>query len=181
MEVQHLNVKIFAADSPGMDLGLAIPVFHRWIQSSALPELLIDVADYRHVPDGPGVLLVAHEAVYSLDSTGGQLGLLYNRRAADEGSFEEKLERCYSAALAAARLLERESEFAGRLRFETGLCEVIFNDRLLVPNDSATAELLRPQVEVFFARRWNDPQARATQAGEPRERLRFVVRAPSFQ
>ena len=181
MEVQHLNVKIFAADSARVDPGLAIPVFHRWIQSNALPELLIDVADYRHVPDGPGVLLVAHEAIYSLDSTGGRLGLLYNRRAAEEGSFEEKLERAYSSALAAARLLEREPEFAGGLRFAPGLCEVIFNDRLLTPNDGATAELLRPRVEAFFARCWNQPEARATQAGEPRERLRFVVHAPAFQ
>ena len=83
MDLQHLNVKIFTSRN-AFDLAEAIPVFQRWIQDSVCEELLIDVADYRHVPGGPGVLLAAHEAHYSLD-TG---GLLYNRKAVVEGSGE---------------------------------------------------------------------------------------------
>ena len=49
--LQHVNVKFPSAGS--IDLTQAIPVFHRWIQEQALPGLLIDVADYRHVPEGP--------------------------------------------------------------------------------------------------------------------------------
>ena len=60
MNVQHVNVKIFAED-PAIELDGAIPVFHRWIQRNVCEELLIDVADYRHVPAGPGVLLVGHD------------------------------------------------------------------------------------------------------------------------
>lgn len=29
-----------------------VKMFHRWIQQAAVPGLLIDVADYLHVPDG---------------------------------------------------------------------------------------------------------------------------------
>src|ERR1700676_5233406 len=82
VQVQHVNVKIFAEDTEAVDLALAIPVFHRWIQESICEELLIDVADYRYWPAGPGVLLVGHEANYSLDLSGWRLGLLYNRKAA---------------------------------------------------------------------------------------------------
>ena len=53
MNVQHVNVKIFAQAPVMVDLGDAIPVFHRWIQDKVGSELWIDVADYRHVPNGP--------------------------------------------------------------------------------------------------------------------------------
>ena len=82
--VQHVNVKIFAREA-AINLADATPVFHRWIQERVCEEVLIDVADYRHVPDGPGVLLIAHEANYSLDMAEGRLGLLYNRKAAVGG------------------------------------------------------------------------------------------------
>ena len=65
MNIDHVNVKVFA--KAPVDLAAAIPVFHRWIQEGACEELLIDVADYRHVPAGPGVVLIGHEANYSLD------------------------------------------------------------------------------------------------------------------
>ncbi len=67
--VQHVKVKIFAREPVSIDLADAIPVFHSWIQDRVCEELLIDVADYRHVAAGPGVMLIAHEANYSLDNT----------------------------------------------------------------------------------------------------------------
>src|SRR3989442_6323570 len=80
--VQHVRVKIFAREPVSIDLGDAIPIFHRWIQDRVCPEMLIDVADYRHVPNGPGVMLIGHEANYSLDNTKDRLGLPYSRKQA---------------------------------------------------------------------------------------------------
>ena len=42
------------------ELADAVAVFHQWIRDGVCPEMLIDVADYRHVPAGPGVLLIGH-------------------------------------------------------------------------------------------------------------------------
>src|SRR5437764_1537417 len=103
--IQHVRVKIFASESARADLGDAIPAFHRWIQDRVCPEMLIDVADYRHVPNGPGVVLMGHEAAYSLDNTKGRLGLLYNRRLAG-GAAQENLRQAYDAAVAACQRLE---------------------------------------------------------------------------
>ena len=58
-------------------------MFHDWIQNQRLDELLIDVVDYRHVHDGPGVILIAHDAHYAFDTSEGRLGLLYSRRPRD--------------------------------------------------------------------------------------------------
>lgn len=153
--VQHVNLKLFAGQPTGDGLlDAAIPVFHRWIQTGAMPELLIDVADYRHVPDGPGVILIGHEANYSLDCADGRLGLLYNRKTVYGDSFAERLRLAYNRALEAARRLEQEPEFAGRLSFNARRCEVIVNDRMLAPNTPKTWAALQPELEAFFRTAW---------------------------
>lgn len=177
MEVQHVNVKIFARQPAAIDLAAAIPVFHRWIQDSAVEELLIDVADYRHVPGGPGVILVGFEANYSLDWTGNRLGLLYNRKKADPGTAQDKLRQAWDAATAACRRLEREPEFAGRLQFGLDECELIFNDRLLTPNTEETFRALAPELDAFFASVWGAGNFAFEHVGEPRERLRVRAAA----
>ena len=112
------------------------------------PEMLIDVADYRHVPRGPGVLLIGYEANYSLDYAKGRLGLLYSRKQAG-GSAQENLRQAYDSAVAACRLLENEPEFADKLAFDYNACEISINDRLLAPNTDATFATLKPDFERF--------------------------------
>jgi len=180
MNVQHINVKIFALQPAAIDLGDAIGVFHRWIQDKVVPELLIDVADYRHVPAGPGVMLIAHEANYSLDTSGGRLGLLYNRKRAEDGTTAGKLRQAYDAALAATKRLEQEPPFRGKLKFDPQDCEVIFNDRLLTPNDDATRRTIAPELKAAFAGLWGDDAIDVEPIGEPRDRLRFRVHRKSL-
>jgi hypothetical protein len=172
--MQHVNIKIFA-DRADIRLEDAIPVFHQWIQDSIVPELLIDVADYKHVPDGPGVMLIGYEADYSLDETGGRLGLLYNRKAAVAGDAQAALRQAFDSARSAAHLLETAAPFAGRLHFDDGDVEVIVNDRLLAPNTDATWEALRPEIERFFASVYGEGRFTLERRGEPRDRFRVGV------
>ncbi len=160
--VQHVKVKIFAREPVSIDLADAIPVFHSWIQDRVCEELLIDVADYRHVAAGPGVMLIAHEANYSLDNTDNRLGLLYNRKSVLTGSAQENLQQAYQAAVRACRRLEQEMPFRGKLQFDEGDCEVTLNDRLLAPNNTATYLAVKPELEKLFggcAMEWmSDPR-----------------------
>src|SRR5262245_34109620 len=151
--IQHVRVKIFAREPAPADLSPAIPVFHRSIQGRVCPEMLIDVADYRHVPNGPGVMLIGHEANYSLDSTKGRLGLVYNRKQAGGGA-QENLRQAFDAALEACRRLEQEPEFAGQLNFEDSSCEFSINDRLLAPNGQDTYLALKPEFDEFLSGLW---------------------------
>jgi hypothetical protein len=179
--VQHLNVKIYAwpavDGSLPIDLADAIPVFHRWIQGKAVDEMLVDVADYGHVQEGPGVLLVAHEANYSLDQRDGRLGLLYSRKAALEGDTQSKLRQGFRAALRACSLLEQEARFAGKLRFDAGECEVAVNDRLLAPNTEETWQALKPELEQFFVAVYGAGAFELERRGEPRDLFRVRARA----
>lgn len=174
--MQHVNVKIFTRQAD-INLADAIPVFHRWIQENLRDEMLVDVADYRHVPDGPGVILVAHEAIYGLDLSDGRLGLLYNRKGALEGDAQANLRQAFTAALSACALLEEEAPFAGKLRFDPGECEVILNDRLLSPNTDETWESARPELERFFGGLYGAGQFTLERRGEPRDRFRVAVKA----
>src|SRR5262249_46133967 len=109
MELQHLNVKFFVEQPETVDLEPFMGVFNHWIQDQVVPdELLIDVADYRHVWGGPGVVLVGHEANYSLDNGEHRLGLLYNRKAPVPGSNTDRLRQAVRAALLAAQRLAQQ-------------------------------------------------------------------------
>lgn len=168
--VQHINVKIFAAAGTVMPEE-AIPVFHRWIKDGVCPEMLIDVAEYRHVPAGPGIMLIALEANYSLDNRENRLGLLYNRKAALEGTFQSRLAQAHKAALEACDRLEKDAAFGGKLKFNRSALEVFVNDRLLAPNNDETWQALEPELKKYF------PGARIQRVGEPRDLFRVGVAA----
>ena len=174
--IQHVRVKVFARQPAPIDQGEVIPVFHRWIQDRVCPEMLIDVADYRHVPNGPGVMLIGHEANYSLDNTKGRLGLLYSRKQ-EGGGAQENLRQAFDAAVAACRRLEQEPAFAGKLAFDSGECEFSINDRLLAANRAETYVALKPEFDRFFTATWGQGAYAMEQTGEPREL--FCVRVRS--
>src|SRR5215203_1464584 len=128
MNIQHINIKFYLENSESVKLADFAAVFNTWIQKQRLDELLIDVADYLHVHNGPGIMLIGHEADYSLDNRAGRLGLLYNRKEQLDGTTEEKFAQAVHAVLTVAQILERENG----LKFNTQEVQVIINDRLLV-------------------------------------------------
>jgi hypothetical protein len=155
--MQHFRVRIFGTVTAGFDLGA---------------EMFIDVADYRHVPDGPGVLLVSHDGFYNLEANG---SLVYTRRSSMEGSATERLQQAYIAAANACARLENEPEFAGKIQFETGRCEVSVNDRLLAPNNAETRAALEPVIRGFFESTWGTQDFDAEPTGSPRDLVTFTV------
>jgi hypothetical protein len=174
-DLQHVNIKLFATPESRVHWPDLVPIFHRWIQEQAVEGMLIDVADYAHVPNGPGILLVAHEGFYSVDQRDGRLGFLYNRRMALEGSISDKLEQAWSSALAAARKLEGEPVLGGTLRFDENDCEVFVNDRMLAPNTPETYDRLSPAIHEFFERRLARP-VKLDWKADPRELFRVRVK-----
>jgi hypothetical protein len=119
-----------------------VPIFHSWIQTRAVPDhLLIDVANYAHVHNGPGIVLVSHEANYSLDTRGGRLGLTYQRKQPISGTFAERVRVTYQAVQHAASLLKDKLSFR-RDEFEFRTC-----DRLNAPNTAETFQAVRPDLE----------------------------------
>ncbi len=167
-DLQRFAVKIFAERRAPLEVSEFIPVFHRWIRDRAVPGILIDVADYGHLPEGPGVMLVGHEADYAMDAMEGPFGLLYTRKRPSPGALAGRLEAALRAAQAAGAKLEEE--FAGRLVIGKGEALFLSNDRLLAPNDGAAFEALRPALESAASAVFGGADVRREE-GDPRRRL----------
>jgi len=147
IELQHINVKLFVNDPDKVDLEEVIPVFHQWIQQQIFDELLLDVANYSHVPEGPGVVLIGDEADYALDNADGRLGVRYNRKAPLTGNNRDRLLQATRSAVKA--FLRLQQDF--KLSFNKREIEIVVNDRLLAPNTQETATGAQPELEQFLA------------------------------
>lgn len=155
----RISAKFPIANPAALDLPAVIPVFHRWIQQSAAPGLLIDVADYRHVPDGPGVLLVGHQGDYAVDLRDGRPGVQYTGKrgwpddpAGDPGQrLRTRLAAVLNLARQAGQTLRAEPFPRGRLAVREDEVELRFLDHLRTPNDVETFAAVRPQVEAALA------------------------------
>jgi hypothetical protein len=177
-ELQRIGCKIFFDPSVSIELDKVVPIFHRWIQSSAVEGMLIDVADYAHVPQGPGILLVAHEGNYAVDIGGGRPGMLYYSKQPIAGDVAQRLRRVCALALRAAVLLEGEASLNGAARVSGTALRLFANDRLRAPNSEATMAALRPAVDALLADLYPGMSCECSGAADPRERFTLDIKAP---
>jgi hypothetical protein len=191
MDAHKLQLKIFVTrdSASAVELEAFIPIFHRWIRERLLPELVIDVANYAHVPEGPGVVLIGHESDYFMDQGGGRLGLLHNRKRPQSSVASAEGERPQSRTppadrltdlarrtLHAARLLESDPALGGSLRFAPNELLLRINDRLAAPSSDATFASLQPELEALASRLFAAP-FELTRVGGPKDL--FAVRMTS--
>ena len=181
MNPQRISVKFFAAPDPAapVDLHPFIGIFHRFIQQKALPGLLIDVADYAHVPDGPGVMLIGHDVDYGIDQAGGRTGLLTVRKRIGATPLADAARDVLERALAAVAAIEAEPE--AKLRFATQAVQLELLDRLAAPNDeaafAAARQALAPLCDALYgAGSW---KAERASAEDPRRPLVLRIEAPT--
>jgi hypothetical protein len=172
--IERCGVKVFCGEGAGIALVEFIPIFHRWIQSRAVPGTLIDVADYSHVPRGPGIILVAHEGIYGIDEGGGRRGLVYYQRRPSKAPPADALAEVTRAALTACRELAADAVVADRLDFRGEELLVFAHDRLHAPNTEATMHAFSPVLAGFVERLY--PGVPCTLTREPDPKERFAVR-----
>jgi hypothetical protein len=177
MDLQQVNAKFFLSDPEEVDWEPLIPIFHRWIQEQVCEELLLDIADYRHVHEGPGIVVIGHQANYSLDNTHGHLGIRYNRKASVDGSNVDRLKQAASSALQACQRLEAETALEGKIRFNGHDMEFFINDRLLAPNREEVRQSLDPEFKAFFDILFRDSDYGISYDTDARRLLRASVKS----
>jgi hypothetical protein len=184
MDTVKYELKLFLNDASGVELEEFIPVFHDWIQTQQLAELLIDVADYRHVPQGSGVVLIAHDAHYGMDLTDARLGLLYSRRRETHPSrgaiqsVEDRLKSVWHCALTACQCLEAHPVLHGRLQFRGNELLLRCNDRLRAPNTTAAYAELCQHLEPFLATLYPGQRVEVEHIHEHTSRLTVTIKVP---
>jgi hypothetical protein len=184
MDTVKYELKFFLEDDSGVEMEEFIPVFHDWIQTQQLDELLIDVADYRHVPQGPGVVLIAHDAHYGMDLADDRLGLLYSRRRETHPSrcaiqsVEDRLRSVWHCALTACQQLEAHPALHGRLQFRGSELLLRCNDRLHAPNTTAAYDELCQYLTPFLATLYVDQHVEVEHLRDHSSRLTVAIKVP---
>ena len=175
--LQRICVKLYAPE-PGVGDQTFIPIFHEWIRDQAIDNLvLFDVADYAHVPESPGVVLVTHEASFSLDRSGGLFGLLAQRRVNGSDEAADIIATTLRHALQMAAKLEEDPRLAGKLAFDRSRVLIEANDRLRAPNTDEGYGALEPVVSTAIKAVFSDSTPRVTRVdNDPRDRLAADVR-----
>lgn len=168
MELQHVNCKLRMAGTCEQDLAPLIPVFHSWIQGQVFGDLLLDIADYRHVPGGPGVIVIGQSGDYSVDHSDNRLGVRYNRKAPLDGSNLDRLRQAVQAALTACQRLESEPALNGKFRFNGRDLELFINDRILAPDRESTRQAAQPEFDAFFRQLFRGSEYSLLYADDPR-------------
>ena len=151
---ERLQLKLYLEPSAHFEVEALIPVFHRFIREQLIKELLIDVVDYSHVPNGPGVVLIGHAADYYVGAMDGAFGLIYSRKRgapAPDARLQDALRRLVNVA----RLLEQDSALG--LHFKTSELSLRLVDRLHAPNDDVTFASTKAEVEQVFGRAYGAP------------------------
>jgi hypothetical protein len=174
MSVQRFSVKYFVQGEPQFDLETLIPVFQRWIQQHTVEGLLLDVADYKHIHSGPGIVLLGHEGDYAFDLRGGRPGLAYTRKREHEQSLAAGLRSALRLAADACQKLEAEAELRG-LRFAYDEVEIVLLDRLNAPNTPDAFERIRPELQSLAADLYQT-EAAQVEPVEPDPRKSLTVR-----
>lgn len=151
MESHKLVIKLFTEGGADVPANAVVPVFHSWIRDQSITDhMLIDVADYAHVPNGPGTVLIAHEANIHFDREAGQPGVQYVRKQAIAGTstFRERLSAVVRYALEGAAKIESEPTLGVRINANDLIFRI--NDRLLGPNVQATYDAIKGDLQNVF-------------------------------
>lgn len=174
MDLQQINIKVFATEDSIINPTNFIKVFNRWMEEADSEDYL-NYADYSHVDAGPGVLLILKQANYSIDNAFHQQGFLYNRKHDVEGDNTNKIRQALTEVLSKCELLEASEEMENAIRFNGADILFMINNRNLAPNTTETADAIQADLEPVLEQMYGDSDFTIERTSED-IRERFAVR-----
>ena len=179
MDLQQINIKVFATEDSKINYTNFIKVFNRWMEEADSDDYL-NYADYSHVDAGPGVLLILKQANYSIDNAYHEHGFLYNRKHEVEGDNAVKIRQALTEVLSKCEQLQASAELENAVHFNGADILFLINNRHIAPNTAQTAasvtEDLTPVLEQMYG--GDDFKVERT-SEDPRERFALRISANS--
>lgn len=175
--LQKIDVKIPLVVRAGVDSDPLLVVFGRWRLEEG--EEIVDVADYGHVPEGPGVILISHRWHFGIDWGGEGPGLRLSSRKGLKGSPEARFAAVIRTCMEKSRRLLGEIELAGRAKPRLDEIEIVLNDRLLAPNTVEGDANWRPGLLKALDRLYGKDGYTVEREQDPGRRLGYRVKARS--
>jgi len=179
METNLFNIKHYLQDGAALDQDALIPLFHEWIRDGLISDdVMIDVADYRHVHEGPGVMLICHEAHYAMSESEGRPGVMYSRkRGESEGDLSSRLRAALTRSLLFCEAVEKATSLDESMRFNGG--ELLFQvgSRLALTNTEEDYQSVREPLQAFFDGLYGEDGCSLSREGNPRDCLTIRVKS----
>ncbi len=172
--LQRIDVKLLLEAGQDPDLDPFLVIFDRWRQKGDHPSDWVDLADYAHMPGGPGILIAGKRDTFSINLNPPGPGLLTSIRRGLSGTLEDRFREAFRRAGQLNAAVLAEPEFPGRFRVLEGAWEVFLNDRLQFPNSDESDRAVRPALAAAA------PAASVSRHRDPSGRLGYSLRpAPS--
>ena len=142
-DLQRIDVKVLARAPEPAPLDPILTVFDRWRKEEDAPSDWIDLADYAHMPQGPGVMMAGKREHFAVDTNEPGVGIL---DADSQGAGRDRRGALCGGVPPAfdvrRRRLMGEAEWPAAIEVDGGRWVIAVNDRLQFPNNDATdAEL----------------------------------------
>jgi hypothetical protein len=148
LDLQRISIKINSEAGSDLSLDPFLEIFGRWRADKAHPAEWIDLADYAHVPKGPGIVLIGVKAMFSFDLTAPASGLLYVTRRGLTGTPEQRIKAALRNGFDLARRITAEKNYPAAAKLRTDSLELRFPDRLTTPNTPATDAIMGPAIKA---------------------------------
>ena len=159
-----------------------VPIFHRWIQNHTVPGMLIHVVDYKHVENGPGILLIGHEGDLGIESRDGTWTLYYDRKQETGKTLVESIELLLNQIRVVQDALVADDALAGKIYFSKDEFEITILDRLAYPNLPETFNAVQNIVSLYLGKTFGGEPIDLTQGSADRRwPLTIRIRQASAQ
>src|SRR5688572_20644150 len=143
---KRIIIKLFIENPQDVHPEAVVHLFHRWIQQHAVEGLLIDVADYKHVFNGPGTILIGHEGDYAYTTSDGRAGLQYTLKQTSAESLNEALAIALRRAVDAAEKFQSDESLSD-IHVNFREIQIALADRLQYPNQPEVIATVLPNIQ----------------------------------
>ncbi|MFT5365201.1 MAG: hypothetical protein ACI8V2_000138 [Candidatus Latescibacterota bacterium] len=177
MNTHKIAVKFYMDKGQDIAPETWFKTFNKWISANAGPDVLIDVADYSHVKNGPVTLLVGHEYDISIDDADGKRGVLFKRKRSAEGDFAQHLSATLKQACETCRRIETDGDVGDQVAFRGNEVCVVLNDRLNAPNTEETLQAIQSDLDALLGKLYGDAKVSISRRDDAKARLVLDVQA----
>lgn len=164
-DLQRIDLKLLLEVDGEPDLDAFLVIFDRWRKQKDHPCDWVDLADYAHMPTGPGILIVGKRDAFSVNLNAPGPGLLTSTRRGLAGTLEQRFRAAFDRARDLNAAVLAEAEFPAEFKPRQGNWEVFVNDRLQFPNSDASDAEIRPALAAALGMAPGALRRRAQRSG----------------
>ena len=176
MPTHKISVKLYLEQGQDIAPETWFKTFNTWISAHNGSDVLLDVADYSHVPAGPVTILLGHQYDISVDDADQKRGLLYNRKQPNGDDFSQQLSASIRAACETCQRFQAEEGLEGA-SFRGNEIRLILNDRLNAPNTAETLNGIQKDLDALLNQLYDGANVTIEQREDAKQRFTLDIRA----